>query len=903
MDVYKKNIQALGKTHPHLVPFIENTVVDENKIKVSRINKDALEVSYRRDDGNTIIIGDEIDLAHLPSRAKELIEKEKLTKAFLILSFGLGSYPEKLLKIIGEKGSLIVYEAMPDLFKAVIRERDFTDLLSSKRLKLLLGEDMSNVNFVNLFHRDIAGGRFYTLNQSSFVAMKESAYKTFRNKVVEEKRVTDQRVATAVHRGAEWGNAFLANMPAIIKSPGVSNLKDLFTGRPAIIVSAGPSLEKNIHLLREAKGTAIIIAVDVVLSTLIPTGIIPDLVVTLEANPTQYLVFEDIPLLRSVPAVFAAEVTFENLTSLYPGPMFFTVFPNHPVHLWLKKYYEYKGFIEQFGGSVSHVAFGLAQFMGADPIVFVGQDLSFQEKVHAGDVTGLFYPSEYIDHNKKSNPIVKDIFGEDRFTLSQFLAYKTSFEKRIATSKTKVFNATEGGLPIEGAEIIRLKNFIDEYCNYPPIDVLSTLETIGELDTTCDFKGMTAHIHKNMSKLKQIRDNAGKIFDSVLRLRELRERNLLRNGEAAQLIRIIEKFEKKVEDPILALIAPYRYKMENYRRPDDIEDMNRDMIQDSLEYYGELINIINDFVMKVDKLTSFLDKELEINNLLVESSITAVEKYFQIGMMHRKAGMVREAVKELERAASEFSNISDPRLQQKHWPIVIQIYGALGELYVKQHRFYEAREVLEALSELVLQDKDNKQIQRNIVDRKMIIQLINACNEKIEAWEKKKAQSKSLLSKAEANYGSHLESGSFYYRVGNYGRSVREYLRAVEEIRALLPKKNIDNSTDASIVIRLLSSFYGLAQTYMAMRRQKEAISVIDSGCQEIEKLDRFDFPEILEEFSVLFADIYVCLDARDKALTFGKKMLTIFPNGTKMKITLQTIMAQGSTRLMTTQV
>ncbi len=51
-------------------------------------------------------------------------------------------------------------------------------------------------------------------------------------------------------------------------------LQNIFDSRPAIIVSAGPSLENNFHLRKKAKNKAVIIAVDVVLPTLLPAGII-----------------------------------------------------------------------------------------------------------------------------------------------------------------------------------------------------------------------------------------------------------------------------------------------------------------------------------------------------------------------------------------------------------------------------------------------------------------------------------------------------------------------------------------------------------------------------------------------------------------------------------------------------
>ena len=111
------------------------------------------------------------------------------------------------------------------------------------------------------------------------------------------------------------------------------------------------------------------------------------------------------------------------------------------------------------------MAFALAEYMGANIIALMGQDLSFQEKLHAGDVTGLFYSEDDVEENRRRNPIVKDIFGEERYTMGQFLGFRTSFEEAIKRFTGIVINATEGGLPIEGAKTMRLKDFIDEYCD------------------------------------------------------------------------------------------------------------------------------------------------------------------------------------------------------------------------------------------------------------------------------------------------------------------------------------------------------------------------------------------------------------------------------------------------------
>ncbi|WP_373845633.1 6-hydroxymethylpterin diphosphokinase MptE-like protein, partial [Clostridium sp.] len=69
------------------------------------------------------------------------------------------------------------------------------------------------------------------------------------------------------------------NMKKLIESPSIECVKDKYKDIPAIIVSAGPSLDKNISELKRAEGKALIIATDAVLTTLKNHGIVPDAVV------------------------------------------------------------------------------------------------------------------------------------------------------------------------------------------------------------------------------------------------------------------------------------------------------------------------------------------------------------------------------------------------------------------------------------------------------------------------------------------------------------------------------------------------------------------------------------------------------------------------------------------------
>jgi hypothetical protein len=691
---------------------------------------------------------------------------------------------------------------------------------------MILGEDIEDFGFINKYHRKIVQRSFYILKQSGCFALNKPAYDKFRAKITDVKRLSDSGVVTGIARGGEWADAFIRNIPIVLRTPGVIRLKNLFQERPAIVVSAGPSIEKNLHLLVRAKGRAIIIAVDVVVPTLLPAGIIPDFIVALEANRKLYRAFENNPLLRFCPLVCTPEVDYETMTSLYPGPVFLNPVIQHPVLKWFHNSWENKGFIAGRGGSVSHMAFTVAEYMGASVIALIGQDLSFREKLHAGEATNLFYSENDVEEYRRRNPVVKDIFNEDRYTMNQFLSFRTAFETIFKSYKGTVINSTEGGVPIKGARIMRLKDFLDEYCQIAPIDSFETVFPLGEMQTEYDLPGLKVNVHNAIDKFEIIRENATEIIQCVLRLRELKDMNMLKTGEAAGLIRKIEKREKIVEDPILSVIAPYRYHMENYLRRDNVDNESFDALQDSLDYYGELIRVIEKITVRLDALQKTLELESEANHILADGIIPAIEKFYRAGVIHSEMGMAREAVRNFEQAANEFSKITEPDAQKKLWTLALSIHWLLAGLYVKQHRLYEAKDILR-----VLINFDSNSYDEDVdFNGASVTSLLETCTAGIARWEKQQVNMKKLLEKASKDYGSYLESGNFYLRVRDYERAKDAYSRAVEEERASFGKDKRDDMGDLIRTARLVATFFGLAETYLAMKDVEKAIQALDMG-------------------------------------------------------------------------
>jgi hypothetical protein len=111
------------------------------------------------------------------------------------------------------------------------------------------------------------------------------------------------------------------------------------------------------------------------------------------------------------------------------------------------------------GDSTSHTAFHLAERLGCDPIVLIGQDLAYTGgKTHAAGV------ATRADSGSEAGQLMVPAFdgGEVATSQSLFTILK-HFEAKIAASRAKVINATEGGARLEGAEPMRFSEALERH--------------------------------------------------------------------------------------------------------------------------------------------------------------------------------------------------------------------------------------------------------------------------------------------------------------------------------------------------------------------------------------------------------------------------------------------------------
>ncbi|MEW6095169.1 MAG: 6-hydroxymethylpterin diphosphokinase MptE-like protein [bacterium] len=437
MDYFDSNMTLLTKREPQLVKRLEGVTPSPD------VNLASLPT--------TPIIDPNMSLNHI--------------NTLVVLGFGVGTHVRELAERVQKKTLLLVIDPDIATFKALLKIIDLTPILQSPNVKLAIGESATHAVRYRI-------DDYYKVNTVPDITIAEHKWSVKKNpeyyekikELLEESSIIGrQNLATLMESASLWQNQILTNISIIIKCPGLKALFGRFPNIPTIIVGAGPSLDKNVAYLKDAKDKALIICVDTALRTLFNNNIKPDLVVTIDATAKNYnyylkdLDLSDIYLIAG-PAVYPQ-------TMLSFAPKIFVSSFGHPLLDWIETFIGTKGTIK-LGGSVSTAAFDLARRCGANPIVFIGQDLAFtDDKVYTSGVKKERI-KEVEEVMPKADIIwVEDIYGGKVKTVRGIWTWIKWFEHQISEiPHVLCIDATEGGAKIQGTKIMTLKGVIENYC-------------------------------------------------------------------------------------------------------------------------------------------------------------------------------------------------------------------------------------------------------------------------------------------------------------------------------------------------------------------------------------------------------------------------------------------------------
>ncbi len=362
---------------------------------------------------------------------------------------------------------------------------------------------------------------------------------------------------------------------------------------PAIIVSAGPSLDKNIHELKKAQGKAFIIVVDAALRSVIKAGIRPDMVYTVDYKAPDYF-FQDIDLSGLI--WMCERLSKPWIVEQADQKVFYSGYFCTYYSVLSVKTIGYALPAVSSGGSVSTNAFTLACYLGFQKIIFTGQDLAFTNGVsHTKGAIGAFGDNKKY---MKSRYIVQveSADGELLDTDFQMWGYKHWFEKSIRAliGKVDVINATEGGANIEGAENRKLSDVIAQECT-EQLDIYEIARNIPPAFTKEQQLEMAAELNRIRDYLTELRELTERSIEKQEHLLRLLEQNPAADIKQ-DLIEMTKDNDAIGTHVISELVALYTLK-EEYESGESIcveEDMGTaELIENNRNLYKEYLKAMD----------------------------------------------------------------------------------------------------------------------------------------------------------------------------------------------------------------------------------------------------------------------------------------------------------------------
>ncbi|EJX6054645.1 motility associated factor glycosyltransferase family protein, partial [Campylobacter jejuni] len=464
---------------------------------------------------------------------------EKTPRYPFICIYGIGN--ALLIKNLAKHYKhLFVFESEIELFILALSTIDLSEELCSGKIYLVdIEEERVDIQLLILF--DMKDMFEYLSLYEMFV--NNVYYKKFYEDIWHKAdelckkniEVIVRNLNSSLHIAFECYSHLLQNIPSMLESIPfqriLSERKNKFEN--AIVVSAGPSLAKQLPLLKAYQDKAVIFCADGALSMLEKEDIVPDYVLNID--------FEDLPL-----RFFQNKEnkTSLNMLSCATHPSLVCCLDNKSVVLREDPLYQRFnlndfGYIDT-GTHVSHFSYTLALALGFKNIIMIGQDLAFDEEGNSHSKG--FALGERIDHTLNLPVLQVPAYAGKGEVLTHIAwnDYRIKLEYLFACNdqKAKFYNATEGGARINFTEELSFKECCEK--------LLTKEKPKFELPKSLTKNRSDKLLVKFKEKIQKDQENAKRFLDDALDLKQILE-NILSKDFLLPL-EFLEKVYQNIEN-------------------------------------------------------------------------------------------------------------------------------------------------------------------------------------------------------------------------------------------------------------------------------------------------------------------------------------------------------------------
>ncbi|NNL68324.1 MAG: DUF115 domain-containing protein [Myxococcales bacterium] len=496
------------------------------------------------------------------------------TDVLVAIGFGLGHQLEAFRERHG--CPVIVYEPSPARLRAALSTRpipllDLDDVWITTELPML-GSLLSRYYTPGLCVR--------IAPHPSAVALDPESVREAVHQVQQTKNALDITATTRVRMAGAWSALTVENLPHLIENPNALSMKGTFEGLPAVVCAAGPSLDKQLPLLREYQDRVLVVAIGQVVGSLRRAGITPHIVHLVESQDVRHhLADED--------GTGAEDLNLFLLPSAHPGlfelpvrSRFHVPILANTVGVWLSRLAgDPRGM--HSGGTVAQTAVFLASALGANPVLLIGQDLAYtgnrayaRDSVYDGvgfeDRGDGRYELTRIDRKMRHFREVKQSGGRSRRrdlvwvpawgggkvpTSPAYASFRESYRDiagSLARSGGQLVNCTEGGALIPNVDHVPFAEMLERHAAPGPTAIAERIHRVydtREKPERAPFERGIAELEGSLEKLER---EAARGLDASekavtgLRMAQSPQRKI-------DLLRGIGRYERRVQQGLGAV--------------------------------------------------------------------------------------------------------------------------------------------------------------------------------------------------------------------------------------------------------------------------------------------------------------------------------------------------------------
>lgn len=432
MNILEKNLISLAKKNRELAERINKHVIDNVPQLVN-------------ENGFYNLVYKDIHLHNKQNplaEAKEIFSMAENTPISIHLVFGLGLGYLFQITSANSSGTVILYEPDLNILKIAFSLVDFSnDILKNN---VYISDNIEKVGEY-IYQKSNTKNKPLMLTTIAYRELNNDNF----NKIVEEL----QRMVGSYSLDLKYTQekfypivkTIIRNIPNLVKEPPLISIKDFYKGETAVVVSAGPTLDRNIEIIKKYRDNIVLIVVGTAMKTIAKHGITPDFLCIIEAFDSS----------KQIEGIDLSKVNFitepysnTNLRNFKFKQIYSHISDNMPINsFWSKIIGENTSeYISK--GTVSYTALNVARILGCSKIVMVGQDLAYIEgQCYSKDSA---YKDLECSFNKDANKWEITAKDFDRFVAS--LSNYKDKEKQIAAAKRRLKNLNSSLYYVKGIQ-------------------------------------------------------------------------------------------------------------------------------------------------------------------------------------------------------------------------------------------------------------------------------------------------------------------------------------------------------------------------------------------------------------------------------------------------------------------